>query len=445
MASIGLAVGLGNLWRFPYIAGLNGGGAFVLLYIGFVVVICLPIIAAELCLGRHGGQSPIATMVKLVGESRGGGIWLGIGWLSVLIPFLAITYYSVVAGWSFEYFARAASGDIAGLGPEASARAFDELQSNPGKVLLLQMLFIGLTVVVVGAGIRKGIERTTRILMPGLFISLLLLVGYAAVAGDFERALRFLFNLDFAALRPRSILMALGQAFFSVGVGVGGMITYSAYTGQDLSIPRSAAFICAVDTLVSILAGLAIFPIVFASGLDPSGGPGLIFVTLPVAFGGMPWGSLFGAIFFVLFFFAGFTSSIAMLEPVVSWLEEHLNWRRIALAGITGLAAAVVGVAPALSFNLWSDLTLPAGFGAVAGWNIFQIIDGLVANLILPVNAVLIALFAGWIMPRATMAGELGLGGRTLVLWQISVRILAPLAIAAIVGFWIYEVLNPAA
>lgn len=444
MASVGLAVGLGNLWRFPYIAGLNGGGAFVLLYIFFVLAIGVPIIMAELALGRRGGQSAVGTMRVLTTEedcSRG---WRAIGWLSLVVPFLGLAYYSTVAGWSLDYMWRAASGAFAGLDQGGSNAAFDALQASPWRILSLQFLFLAATIYVVGSGIQKGIERASKIMMPALFVLLIILVIYAAVAGDFARGFKFMFNPDFAALTPQVVLMALGQAFFSIAVGVGGLITYSAYAKGQMSIPGTALLIGGVDTLVAILAGLAIFPIVFANGLDPAGGPGLIFATLPVAFGGMPAGALFGALFFLLFFFAGFTSALGMIEPIVSWIEEHWHVSRMRMAATVGLLAGVLGIAPSLSFNVLADIHLLAALPGVGDWNMFQVLDGLVANLILPLNALLIALFGGWVMSRGVMREEIGLDGFWFRLWQLSVRFIGPAAIIVITVYWIYGILNPA-
>ncbi len=439
MASVGLAVGLGNLWRFPYVAGLNGGGAFVLLYIFFVLAFGVPIIMGELALGRRGRLSAVGTMEKLTAEEGASRAWQSIGWLSLLVPFLGLAYYSIVAGWSFDYIYRAASGAFAGLDSEASNAAFNALQADPVRVVSLQFAFIAFTVLVVGLGVQKGIERASKIMMPALFAILLMLVGYAVFAGEFARGLSFLFNPDFTALSPKAVLMAMGQAFFSIAVGVGGLMTYGAYIPQRISLPRAALVIAGADTLVAILAGLAIFPIVFANGLDPQGGPGLIFATLPVAFGGMPAGALFGALFFLLFLFAGFTSALGMVEPIVCWVEEKWQIGRMTMAATVGLLAGIIGIAPALSFNKLADVKLLAGIPGVENWNIFQIFDGLVANLMLPVNALLISLFAGWILSRRVAEEELGLTGTPFLVWQFSVRFLAPLAITAIVVFGFFS------
>ena len=435
LASVGMAVGLGNLWRFPYIAGLNGGGAFVLLYIFFVLAIGVPIIMAELTLGRRGGESAVGTMRKLTAEENANPAWKAIGWLSLAVPFLGLAYYSIVAGWSFEYIYRALSGAFSGLDPKSSGASFEALQADPVRIIALQFAFLAVTILIVGRGVQKGIERASKIMMPALFVILILLVIYAAVAGDFMRGLNFLFNPDFSALTPKVVLMAMGQALFSLAAGAGGLIVYGAYVPKQTNLPRAALVIGGADTAVAILAGLAIFPIVFAIGLDPAGGPGLIFVTLPAAFGGMPAGSFFGVLFFVLFFFAGLTSALAMLEPVVCWFEEKWRVSRMRLAATAGIVAGVIGLGPALSFNLLADLKLAAGVPGISEWNIFQLFDGLVANFILPINALLISLFAGWVLSRKTMQEELGLTEPMHRLWLFSVRYLAPAAIATIIVF----------
>lgn len=435
LASVGMAVGLGNLWRFPYIAGLNGGGAFVLLYIFFVMAFGVPIIMAELALGRRGRESAVGTMAKLTDEANASPFWMLIGWLSLAAPFLGLAYYSIVAGWSFDYFYRAVSGAFAGLDPESSGAAFNALQADPVRIIALQFAFLAMTILIVGRGVQKGIEKASKIMMPALFVLLILMVIYAAVAGDFMRGLTFLFNPDFSALTGKAVLMAMGQAFFSLAAGAGGLIVYGAYVPKDQSLPQAALVIAGADTAVAILAGLAIFPIVFAFGLDPADGPGLIFVTLPAAFGGMPAGALFGALFFVLFFFAGLTSALAMLEPAVCWLEERWRVSRMQMAATAGILAGVIGLGPALSFNVLADIKLLYGVPGMGEWNIFQIFDGIVANLLLPINALLISLFAGWVLSREAVGEELGLTGPTFKIWLVSVRYLAPIAIAAIVVF----------
>ena len=309
LATIGGAIGLGNLWRFPYIAGDNGGGGFVLIYLAFVLLLGLPLVAAEMLLGRRGHRSALASIATLVRSENAHPAWKTIGFLSILIPFVALSYYAVVAAWAIDYLMLAAAGGFDGLTGTTSAETFNERIARPGYQFMLHGIVIAMTVWIVANGINKGIERAAKVFMPMLFLMIIILVIYGMVSADFSAAVNFLFRPDFSKITGQSFLIALGQALFSLGIGVGLMITYGSYMPREFSLRTSVTFICIGDTLAAILAGLAIFPIVFASGLDPAEGPGLIFVSLPIAFGSMPGGQVIGALFFVLLFFAAYTSA----------------------------------------------------------------------------------------------------------------------------------------
>lgn len=432
LATAGASVGLGNLWRFPYLAGSEGGAAFVLIYVGFVFLIGVPIITAEIALGRMGGLAPIGTIARIAKAEGRSGFWRAIGYLSLAVPFFGFTYYSVVAGWSVAYTGKAFSGALAGLSAGASPAAFAAFAASPAASLLFQGLVIFLTALVVGRGLHDGIERAAKVLMPLLFLILLFLAGYNALTADFAGAFRFLFAPDFSSLSGASVMHALGQAFFSVGVGVGFMITYGAYLPKAASIPKAAAQIAALDTAVALLAGLAIFPIVLSSGLDPGEGPGLVFVTMPVAFAGIPLGQALGVLFFALLFVAAFTSTIAMLEPLVSTLEERIPAARLKLALATGAAIWAVGVFPALSAGPLSGVRPFALIGPLAGKGVFEAFDFFVASILIPVNAFLIALFAGWMVSARKFRAELGMSDATFRVWRALMRFVAPLAVAAI-------------
>lgn len=433
LAAVGAAVGLGNIWRFPYIAGQNGGGAFVLVYIGFVLLLGIPLIAAELAMGRRGKQSAVVTMSNLAREENSSQGWQVIGWLSILIPLLGLTYYSVVAGWAIDYVFQSAAGSFRGIDGSASNAFFDELLASPWRMVFWHSVYIGLTVFVVARGVRKGLERSVKIMMPALFVILIFMVGYAMFAADFMAGVRFLFTPDFSKLTVPTVLMALGQALFSLAVGVGAMITYGAYLPKNISLPWAGVIIGVADTAVAILAGLAIFPLVLGYGLDPAEGPGLIFVTLPVAFGQMPGGVIVGSLFFVLLTFAALTSSIGMLEPVVSWLEEHRGFKRPLMAALAGLTAWTVGLAIVLSFNLWGDFRPLGTFKFFSDKNLFDVMDFFVANIFLPINALLIAVFAGWVMSKKSTMEELGLpDGALYAFWRFMLRYVAPVAFAVI-------------
>jgi len=433
LAAIGGAVGLGNLWRFPFLAGQNGGGAFVLIYIGFVVLLCLPLVIAELAMGRRGQGSAIATMRNLTAEAGASSLWHLIGWISVLLPLIALGYYSVVAGWSIDYVGKAAMNAFENVNGDESDAMFVALEGSPLRVLVYHASFIALAVVVVARGLGKGIEVLMKYMMPTLFVLLIVLALNSIFRLDIEAGLSFLFTPDFSKITMNVILLALGQAFFSIAVGVGMLLTYGAYLPKDVSLTRAAIWIIGADTLVAILAGIVIFPIVFSNGLDPASGPKLIFVTLPVAFGNMPGGYLIGLFFFVMLFFAAFSTVIAMLEPAVSWLEEHKGMSR---AKVTFGAAAFgwfIGIFAALGFNVLADVRLLGSLKLMADKNIFEVIDFFVATLGIPFNAAILSLFAGWIMSRSALIEEMQVSSPVLISYmRITLRYIAPVVIGTI-------------
>ncbi|MBS1202854.1 MAG: transporter, partial [Chromatiaceae bacterium] len=303
LAASGSAVGLGNVWRFPYTAGEYGGGAFVLVYLLCVACIGIPIMMAEVMIGRRGRQSPINTMRTLAVQEGKSGAWSVLGWMGILCAFLILSFYSVIAGWTLAYMVRAGAGVFTGIDAAASDAVFNAFVGNAEALLAWHTIFVVLTVLVVARGVASGLEQAVRWMMPALFVLLLVMVAYAALNGDLGGALRYLFQPDFAELGDKAgaaILSAMGQAFFSLSLGMGAIMIYGSYLKSDASIAQTTIIIAAMDTLVALLAGLAIFPVVFAHGLEPAAGPGLVFKTLPIAFGEMPGGSFFGALFFLL-------------------------------------------------------------------------------------------------------------------------------------------------
>jgi NSS family neurotransmitter:Na+ symporter len=433
LATIGAAVGLGNLWRFPYIAGQSGGAAFVLIYIGFVLLLGVPVMMAELAMGRRGGGSPVASMRKLVVETGSSKWWVAIGWISILIPVIGMSYYSVVAGWSIDYVFKAAVNAFDGFSGQKSQETFRMLLDTPGRLLFFQGLFIATGVFVVARGVGKGIEAVSRYMMPALFAILVILVLNSIFNADIAAGIDFLLNPQFDKITPTVVIMALGQAFFSLAIGVGVMLTYGAYVPKTVSLPKAAFTIAIADTAVAILAGLAIFPVVFASGLDPADGPGLIFVTLPIAFGSMQAGYIIGLLFFILLFFAAYSSVLGMLEPIVSYLEEHRGFSRPKMAVSAGLLSFTIGISASLSYNVWSDLRPMAAVPYFADKNIFDLLDFSIANLLLPLNAMLIAVFSGWMMTRQSLLEELGVRSVALSRFlRIVLRYIAPVLIFAI-------------
>jgi neurotransmitter:Na+ symporter, NSS family len=429
-AAVGSAVGLGNLWRFPYIVGENGGGAFVVIYIACMLLLGIPLITAELLIGRRGQQSAINTMRTLASEENVSPLWAGLGWLMVIIPLLGLTYYSVVAGWGLAYVVEAVQGTFTGISGDDSNQLFNSLTADPLRLAIWHGIFMAVTVFIVARGVNAGLEKAASLMTPALFVILIILVVYGMFAADFSAGFHFLFNMDFSKITGKTVLMALGQAFFSLSIAVGVMMTYGAYLPKDVSLPKAAATVALADTAVALLAGLAIFPVVFASGLAPDSGPGLIFVTMPVALGQMPASILIATLFFVLLCFAAITTGIGMLEPAVSWLEEHKGMKRPHMAVMTGILCWALGLSSVLSFNIWSDV-FPLGFiESFAEKTIFDLLDMTLANFLIPLGGLLIAIFAGWAMSRSSTIDELGLGdGRLYRLWHFLIRYLAPLAV----------------
>ena len=432
-ATAGAAVGLGNVWRFSFLTGQNGGAAFVLVYLAFVFVIGVPIIMAELAIGRMGQLSPIGSIKRIIQLQDASNFWQAIGKLSLVVPFIGFTFYSVVTGWTLYYAGQAITNAFKGVSSVEAQSLFKALTVSPMVTIMLQGVVVVATAVIVGKGLRQGIERTTKIMVPGLGVVLLLMVVYNVFAADMSSAIEFLFSPNFSELSGTSILLALGQAFFSVGVGVGFMMTYGAYLPKDISIPKAAFVIGSVDTGVALLAGLAIFPIVFATGLDPSEGPGLVFVTMPVAFSAMPFGYILGVTFFLLLFVAAYTTTIGMLEPVVAYLEERWNRGRLALAIWAGLVIWLIGILPGLSDNVLADVRPLAFITSLADKSIFETFDFMTASVLIPINAFLIALFAGWVVSVEAFKRELGFRSHVLFnVWIALMRYVVPIAVLII-------------
>ncbi|WP_006787160.1 sodium-dependent transporter [Thiorhodospira sibirica] len=426
LAATGSAVGLGNIWRFPYIAGENGGGAFVLVYLLCILLLGLPIMIAEIMLGRRGRQSPINTMLSLARDEGRSPLWGGIGWLGVVTGFFILSFYSVIAGWTLAYLFRAGGASFAGLDAEGVSALFTALISDPEKLLAWHTIFMIMTVMVVARGVQSGLEKAVKLLMPGLLVVLVLLVGYAAIEGNFWQGFAFMFRPDFASLTTNSILLAMGQAFFTLSLGMGAIMAYGSYLSSQASIVKTAAVVVSADTLVALLAGLAIFPIVFASALEPAQGPGLIFVTLPLAFAQMPGGTVFATLFFTLLVLAAWTSAISIMEPATAWLAENHEMDRAKAASIIGGVAWFLGIGSILSFSLWANYTF-------LGMTFFDTLDYLTSNILLPLGGFLIALFVGFKMKISSVQEELAMRQRWLFyVWYYLVRFVAPIAIALI-------------
>jgi len=433
LASIGAAVGLGNIWKFPYTLGNSGGSAFVLVYVIAILLIATPIMLSEMAIGRHARQSAPSALRKVALENGSSAWWQVLGWMGLLALLLVLSFYSVIAGWTIAYLFKSISGGLSGLSAEEIGRDFGAFLHDPTWMILWHFLFMAVTIFIVSRGVRIGLERIVRVLIPGLFVMLVGLVIYSGINGDFGAAAKFLFSADLTKITPAVVLAAVGQAFFSVNVGVGAVLTYSAYLPRDVNLFQSAIAVAIGDTLVALLAGLAIFPIVFAYNLNPSEGPGLIFVTLSTAFAVMPGGSILSSLFFLMLLFAALTSSISMLETMTARATEVRGLTRPQAATAIGISTFVLGLVTVLSFSRWDDVFLLGDFAVFAGKTPFDLIDYLVSNIFMPIGGMLYALFAGWWVARQTLVDELGIGdGAVFKLWLFLVRLVAPLAVAAV-------------
>ena len=435
MASIGFAVGLGNIWRFPFVVGENGGSAFILIYLGFAILIGVPLVMAEWTIGRRATDAASASgsFRDVASQSGASTKWGAVGGVAVLAVFMLMMIYTTIAGWTMEYFVRAATGALNGITGEASKEMFDGLMANPTRLIFWHTVVVIVTVYINSRGLHGGIEKAVNILMPALFVALLLMVGYALVVGDMGAAVKFLLTPDFSKVSGETFLMALGQAFFSIGIAMAVMITYGSYLGKSTSIPQNAFIVVGADTLVALLAGFAIFPIVFGYGMDPEAGEGLVFQALPVAFGGLPAGSLFASVFFFLLIAAAVTSCIGNFAPVVAWTEEKFGMTHSRAAFTAGFAMWLLGFGSALSFNVLSGFHPLAFIPGFEERTIFDSLDWIMANALLPLGALLTAVFVGWFATRDKIREEMGLpDGLAFKTWLILIRFFIPVALAVV-------------
>ncbi|UNG19592.1 sodium-dependent transporter [Stutzerimonas zhaodongensis] len=426
LAATGSAVGLGNIWKFPYITGENGGGAFVLVYLGCILLIGIPLLMAEVMIGRRGRKNPDGAVARLAREAGANTKWRVAGWLGGLTGFLILSFYLVVAGWALSYIPTTLSGTFSGVGGDASGELFNGLLASPMRLIVCGTLVLAATMLIVGFGVRGGLERSLRFLMPGLFVLLLGLVGYAAVTGEFLQALEFLFVPDFSALTATSVLIALGHAFFTLSLGAGAMMVYGSYLPEGTSIAKTSVLVALADTVVALLAGMAIFPLVFGNGLEPGAGPGLIFVTLPIAFGQMPLGQVVGGLFFVMLVIAALTSAISLSEPSIAWMTERFGLSRLKAVLVSGGLLWVLSLGSVFSFNLWADYQL-------FGKTFFDSLDYLTTNWLMPLGGLMTVLFTGWVMKEQTVRDAIGIRhGGLFRAWWLLLRFGTPLAIVLV-------------
>ena len=422
LAVTGSAVGLGNIWKFPYIAGQNGGGAFVLVYLVCVIVIGMPVMMSEILIGRRGRRNPVATMELLGKEEGSSANWKWVGGMGVIAGILILSYYSVIAGWTLGYVVKSASGVFVGASADAVGAEFGGFVGDWKIIGFCHTLFMALTILVVARGVERGLEQAVKVMVPALLILMLVLLGYSINSGYFGEGVAFMFTPDWSKLTWGSVLAALGQAFFTLSIGMGAIMAYGAYLPEETSITGASAAVVTADTGIAILAGLVIFPLVFANGLDPADGPGLVFQTLPLAFGQMAGGVFFSTIFFVLLAFAAWTSAIGLMEPAVAWVVEHFSKSRSQATFLVGGLIWLIGFGSVLSFNVLADTTFLAG-------TLFDNVDYLTSNIMLPLGGLLITIFAGWVMCRNSTADELGSSGGLYKAWRLLARFIAPIGI----------------
>jgi NSS family neurotransmitter:Na+ symporter len=431
LAATGSAVGLGNIWRFPYITSENGGGAFVLVYLGCIAIVGLPILFSEIVIGRRGRMSPVNSLKELADDAGATRAWTGLGWLGIIAGFLVLSFYSVVAGWTlaygFDYLSQLALGAPAITEP---GETFGALLADPARMIFWHAIFMILTVGVVALGVEKGLERAVSILMPTLFVLLVVLLGYGMSTGKFTEAVGFLFAPDWSRVSGAMVVTAMGQAFFTLSLGMCAIMTYGAYLPSHVNVPRTGVAVAAADTLVALVAGLAIFPIVLSFGLDPEGGgAGFIFTALPLAFNEMPFGIAYGMAFFLLLSVAAWTSSISLLEPPTAYFVEATNFSRKQIAITVAALTWLLGLVSVFGLNIWKQVT-------IGGRDIMGAIEFLASNIMLPLGGLLTAVFAGWVLSNRITREELDekMPGWAFKLWLWLTRVVTPIMILIVLG-----------
>ena len=425
LAAAGGAVGLGNIWRYPYMLGQNGGGAFLIVNMFFVLMIGIPLMMTEFVIGRR-TQSNVVGAYKKLERKKG---WATIGYFSILGAVLIYAFYSVVAGWTLNYIVMACTNQLSGLTPNEVADAFASFTSHSFWPVLFQLAFLALTALVISFGVQKGIEKISKILMPVLFFLLLLMVVRSLTLPGAKEGLQFLFKPDFSKLTGAGVLGALGQSFFSLSLGMGAMVTYGSYIRKEDSLFKTSLWISVCDLLVAILAGVVIFPAVFSFGMDPAAGPQLVYVVLPNVFNSMPMGALFAAIFFVLLGIAALTSTISLQEIIVAFSVEELHWSRRKSSIISMISIFVIGIFCTLSFG-------PIKHWTLFDRTIFDLFDLVTASYLMPIGALATTIFLGWFYPKVEVKDEItnggALKGRLFELYYFILRFVAPLALIVI-------------
>ena len=433
LVTVGASVGLGSIWRFPYLAGTSGGSAFILVFVAACLLIATPLLVAEFILGRRSRRSPPEAAAVVARESGRTPGWNAIGILGTVGAFVVMTYYTLIAGWVMAYTWRCANGSLSGLSNAKVTRLWDDFLAQPLQLGAWHLAFVVLVTCISARGVNRGIELANRVRAPVLLLLMLVLAGYSLAKGDVARGLSFAFAPNFGAITPSVILAAIGQAFYATGVGMAMMIAYGAYLERGTSLVRSSLIISSAILIVSLLATVIVFPLVFRYGMNPSHGVHLVFDVLASVFAEMPGGRLVGTLFFLMLVFAALTPSLAGIEPIIAWLVDRHGWSRPRAVIATTASIWLVGIASMLSFNLlrgWHPLEAVPGF---AGRTVFDASDYLVSNIILPVGALMTTIFVGWrVMDRVVqdeLADSSAFARRAIV---ISLRYVCPIALAAV-------------
>jgi neurotransmitter:Na+ symporter, NSS family len=432
LAAIGGAVGLGNIWRFPYMTAENGGGAFVAVYIGAVFLIAIPILIGELSIGKRGHKDIISGTRNVAIDAGRSPRWVLVGWLGLGASFFVLTYYSVIAGQVLSYVYAAATGAISSASEADLLAQLEDYNASPGTMFFWHTVIMAITVAILARGVTGGIEKAAKIMMPAFFVMLIGMFFYALVVGDLTQGWDYLFAVDFTKITPSVVLQAIGQAFFSIGIGFGYMLAYGAYLPDDISIPRTSVIISLADMGVAILAGMMIFPLVYAFGQTPgeAGGGDLVFRILPLVFSKMSAGGFVGTVFFVLLSFAALSSAIAILQPTVSYLEERWNMSVKKASIVGGGAVWILGLGAVFSANIWLNFYPLSMFETFEKGTVYNIIDFVTANYMMLFGGILIAVFSGWAFKPGVMEGEFASENPVIFkTWLWLARIVAPVAV----------------
>jgi neurotransmitter:Na+ symporter, NSS family len=423
LAAAGSAVGLGNIWGFPYKAGTEGGSAFVLIYLGCILVVGLPIMMAEIMIGRRARKSPVNAMKIAAMDSEQSSKWQAVGWGGLVSGILILSFYSVIAGICLNYIGIAAMPNTS----ISSVEQFNLVTASAPRLLFWHTVFIGFNIAILAAGVIGGIERMVRLLMPTLFVLMIIMVINAMINGDFIRGLSFLFSPNFSDVDATTFLRAMGQAFFSLSLGMGSIMCYGSYMPKEENIFKTSLTVAGLDTLIAILAGLAIFPIIFAYGMEPEAGPGLVFISLLSVFVDMPFGNILGPAFFTLLSIAALSSAISLLEPSVAYFEEEKITSRFTAAMSLGLLAWFIGLGSVLSFNEWSDKAF------IGDLNFLDSIDYLANQFLMPIGGMMVAIFAGWFLkPDLALDEFSGIQLKVFNTWRFFIRFISPTLVAAV-------------